>query len=241
MSYHVELILFLFLTCQTRNEKAIPVNPVIETVQPVVTSSLPVNITQQEEFFVDSLHIGRKSLNKIEVKRFISNDSIFVLIKFYSKQKGLWKLRNKFQFEKDALTGCDTKLSDFNNDGLNDMTYISAVAARGANEVRRLFIYDKNTDKLIYMKNSEDYPNMHYNKGLKCIDAFLVYGGCSTVFLRINGDNLTEFASVELADGLTVTTYDKNGKEKIILRDTANKQFFIRYKNFNPLVEADEY
>ncbi len=52
-----------------------------------------------------------------------------------------------------------SQLEDFNNDGIKDMTYVSAVAARGANEVRRLFIYDKKRDELVYIKNSEDYPN----------------------------------------------------------------------------------
>src|SRR5262249_54416878 len=137
-----------------------------------------------EEFFVDSLHIGQKQFNKVEISRFSTPDSFFVVIKFYSRINKTWQLKQTFEFQKDMEIGCDPKLSDFNNDGHNDLTYVSDVAARGANEVRRLFIYDKTNDKLIYMKNSEDYPNMLYNKTLNCIDAFLIYGGCSTVFLK---------------------------------------------------------
>ena len=73
---------------------------------------------------------------------------------FYTKQKNKWSLRNDFKLWKDGVVGCDTKLADFNNDGLNDMTYISAVAARGANEVRRLFIYDELKDKLVYLNSA---------------------------------------------------------------------------------------
>ena len=123
----------------------------------------------------------------------------------------------------------------------HDITFISGTAARGANEVRRLFIYDDQNKELISIVNSEDYPNMLYNKELDCIDAFLVYGGCSTVFLNIEGDSLKQFASVELNDGLTVSTYDQNGKQKIIKRDKTNKAGFVRYKNFRPLKESDDY
>ena len=91
------------------------------------------------------------------------------------------------------------------------------------------------------MKNSENYPNMLYNKELNCIDAFLVYGGSSTVFLRISGDSLKEFASVEAMDGLTVKEIDRNGKEKIIFQDTTNKAAYIRFKTYKPLKEYDEY
>jgi len=222
----VGLFLLFLISCQGRQEtKAIADNS---------------KFKQLDEYFADSLNIGRKSNNKIDLSLFRTDDSIFVVINFYSKQNEKWVLKNHYEFEKDGITGLDTKLSDFNNDGLNDMTYISAVAARGANEVRRLFIYDKDNDQLTLMKNSEDYPNMLYNKELDCIDAFLVYGGCSTVFLKISGDSLKEFASVELFDGLYVRTYDELGKEKIILEDTAHKGEYERYKNYNPLKEYEE-
>jgi len=82
---------------------------------------------------------------------------------------------------------------------------------------------------------------MLYNKELNCIDAFLVYGGSSTVFLRISGDSLKEFASVEAMDGVTVKEIDRNGKEKIIFQDTKKKAAYIRFKTYKPLKEYDEY
>lgn len=222
----VGLILIFLISCQGRQETKTVVN----------------NLTtkQLDEYFADSLNIGRKSNNKIELSLLRTDDSVFVVINFYSKQSEKWVLKNHYKFEKDGITGLDTKLSDFNNDGLNDITYISAVAARGANEVRRLFIYDKDNDQLTLMKNSEDYPNMRYNKELNCIDAFLVYGGCTTAFLKISGDSLKQFASVELFDGLYVRTYDELGKEKIIFEDTTHKGEYERYKNYNPLKEYEE-
>ena len=216
--------------------------PISKPGQTIIKLEKTIDTVELRKFFADSLNIGRKKYNKIELSLYRTSDSNYVVIKFYSRlNTKAWKLRQTFSFEKDGVTGLDTKLSDFNNDGLKDMTYISNVAARGANELRRLFIYNKHTDKLVYMINSEDFPNMLYNKELNCIDAFLVYGGCSTAFLKINGNLLKEFASVELFDGLTVSIYDKKGKEKIILRDRKNKAFLIRYKNFRPLKEYDVY
>jgi len=236
------LILIFLLSCQNKPSPKATILNIVDTIKATKqTNTTETDTTQLEEFFVDSLNIGRKQRNKIEVSKYRTIDSNYVLIKFYAKQKNSWVLKNEFQFWKDGIVGLDTKLSDFNNDDLNDMTYISAVAARGANEVRRLFIYDKQKDQLVCIKNSESYPNMLYNKELNCIDAFLVYGGCSTVFLNIRGDSLKEFASVELYEGLTVRIYDNNGKEKIIYRDTTNEAGYIRYKNFRPLKEYDEY
>ena len=202
----------------------------------VNAGSILKDTVQLEEFFADSLNIGRNKYNKIELSRYQTLDSNWVIIKFYSKSnEKRWVLTQAFRFERDDIRNCDTKLLDFNNDGLKDMTYISDVAARGANEVRRLFIYDKNKDKLVYMKNSEDYPNMLYNKKLNCIDAFLVYGGCSTVFLKIKGDSLIEFAAVELDNDLRVYEIDIKGNRKIIRQKVDTKMYFVRFTNYKPL------
>ncbi|MCD0490047.1 hypothetical protein LPB86_17535 [Pedobacter sp. MC2016-14] len=189
------------------------------------------------EYFVDSLSIGRPKQNKIELVFLRSIDSSYVVINFYKRtQKDSWTLKQKFNFLKEDLMGCFTELADFNNDGFNDVTYKSLVAARGANDVRNLFIYDGITDQLIYMKNSEDYPNMLYNKKLNCIDAFLVHGGSTTVFLKIEKDSLKEFASVNLDDKINIRLVDKNGKRKYLVKD--KKSDFdphTRFTNFSPL------
>ena len=193
-----------------------------------------------EEIFVDSLSIGKKGQNKIELLKYRISDSNYVIINFYAKRAGEWKFKNKFEQDKDEVLRCDPEISDFNNDKSNDFTYVSTLAARGANQVRRLFIYDKINDQLIYIKNSDEYPNLLYNNELNCIDAFLVYGGCETVFLKLHGDKLVEFASVELSDGLTVTTYDTKGKEKVIYRNKKIKGGYTRYKNYKPLKQYED-
>jgi len=189
------------------------------------------------EVFSDSLQVGRKKLNKFELRRYASGDSNYVFIRFSSKIADKWVVRNEFHFSKDPVADCDPNVSDFNNDGLNDITYVSAVAARGANEVRTLFIYNRKKDNLIYVKNSDQFPNMLYNEELNCIDAFLVSGCNTTVFLKLEADSLRQVASVDQCDSITVKTYDKRGLEKIILKEETNQGDVMRYKNYNPLKE----
>ena len=191
------------------------------------------------DYFVDSTDVGRKSHNKFELSEYILPDSsYYVIIKFYFRQSNKWQKRNEYHFPKDGFSECDPKTSDdFNNDGLNDATYVSGIAARGANEIRTLFIYDKKNDSLAYIKNSANYPNLLYNKQLNCLDAFLVSGCTVTVFLKLEQDTLREFASVDQCDSLTVSTYDKKGNEKVILRRKGDRYGFIRYKNYRPLEE----
>ena len=226
----MKVLFIFFLTFQSVNLNAAPILDQIG------------DTAKLEEFYVDSVNIGRKKFNKIELSKYRTADSCWVSIKFYSSSTGKsWTLKQTFGFEKDDIRDCDMKLSDFNNDGFKDMTYISAVAARGANQVRRLFIYDKIKDRLVYIINSEDYPNMLYNKTLNCIDAFLVYGGSSTVFLRIKGDSLVEFASVQLDNDLRVYETDNKGVRKLIREDNATKMYFVRFKNYKPLIPSDDY
>ena len=238
----IELSFILLLSFRYGSNSAIPVRSTVVILQNVKpTPTIEKDTVSLEEFFVDSVNIGKRKFNKIELSKYRKADSFYVVVKFYSKQNGKWTLKNRYGYEKDGILGLDPKLSDFNNDGLNDLTYISATAARGANEIRRLFIYNRAKDQLISLKNSQEYPNMLYNKELNCIDAFLVSGDCTTVFLKITGDSLKEFASVSLSDGLTVRTYNTKGDEKIIFQDPTNKARFARYMNFNPLKEYDKY
>ncbi len=190
---------------------------------------------QIEEFFSDSLTIGRKGKNKIEISKIRNEDACEVILSFYSREGKNWLLKNRFQFAKDLITDIDPQISDFNNDGYNDITYVSNVAARGANEIRRLLIYDPAKDVLIPIQNSEEYPNMAYNKELNCIDAFLVHGGSSTVFLILEGNQLKEIASVHNDSHRTVYKTDKKGNSILISTDTLNPEdIYMRYKNFDP-------
>jgi hypothetical protein len=195
---------------------------------------------QRIEYFVDSLHIGIPKQNKVELSRYQNEDTSYVTVKFFSWQKDKkWRLIQSFSFEKTG-PGANPKLSDFNNDGYNDLTYNSLSAARGANDIRKLFVYNKKLNKLVCMRNSEDYPNMLYNKELNCIDAFLVHGGSSTVFLHISGDRFIEFARVDLSDDLVVYEIDKNGKEKELKRQPTEWRY-VRFKNYKTLQPYDDY
>ena len=247
--YSYIVIGFLVLTnvsCQNQQYKIS--NGIVETDTNSIAAAKPeesnVDADELVEFFSDDSNIGLPHRNKIEISNFKKSDddipnSNLVVIKFYSLDADRqWKLKQTFEFEKDGIGDCDPKLKDFNNDGYKDITYISAHGARGANELRRLFIYDGKKDELVDIKNSDEYPNLAYNKKLDCIDAWLFYGGTSTVFLKIDGDSLKEFASVREYDGIrTVNVIDENGKEKLLRKDKIKEDGFSRYKNFNPLEE----
>lgn len=234
MKFTLPLLLVFMISCQIPTDE-IPKLSNVDLVKTEKHTSLPESKPVLEESFEDTSKIGRKSLNKIEVARYKDGERNFVIIKFYSKKDNQWVLKNDFQFDKDDLLNCDTKLSDFNNDGLKDMSYISTVAARGANEVRRLFIYDKEKDELVYIKNSENYPNIVYNKDLDCLDAWLFHGATTTVFLKIEEDKLREFASVDTGLYRTVNLIDKDGNRKLISKKKLNdNEVYQRYKNYNP-------
>ncbi|MCO4292631.1 hypothetical protein NF867_07145 [Solitalea sp. MAHUQ-68] len=198
--------------------------------------------TEILETFTDSSKIGDKGKCKIELIKHRVFDNTYVIVKFYTKGPKYWYIQNTYLYECDALMGLAPNISDFNNDKLNDITFISATAARGSNEVRRLFIYDDYEKKLISIVNSQDYPNMLYNKELDCLDAFMIHGGSSTVFARIKGDSLKEFASVHNDNYRTVHEIDKFGIERLLRKDTIinPENIYIRYINYKPLKEYKE-
>lgn len=191
------------------------------------------------EYFSDEKKIGRRGKNRIEIRCFSRGANRFAEIKFYARTEyGAWIEWQSFKFEKDDLTDCDPVVEDFNNDGLKDFTYRSDVAARGANEVRKLFIYDKRQDELVYIKNSEDYPNIAYNKKLNCVDAWAFTATTTTIFLKIEGDMLREFASVSTGLQRIVTVTRNDGTEVILRREKMNPdnlaEVYRRFSSYNP-------
>jgi len=144
-------------------------------------------------------------------------------------------VRNNSTWLKDGISGLQAELADFNNDGYKDVTFVSATAAMGANEIRRLFIYDAVSDSLKFIRNSMDYPNLRYNPKLDCIDGFRVYGGSSTDFLRLQGDSLFMFATVALYEGVVVTTFGADPQGKVVHQDPTYEGGCIRFNNYSPL------
>lgn len=231
------IILIFMLSCNTRQiENESKGNSNTDTISDKTVLVDTISICPEiVETFVDSLSIGRKGETKIELIKHSVFDEIYVIVKFYTKGPDYWYHQNTYLYEGTSLMGFEPQISDFNNDKFNDITFISATAARGANEVRRLFIYDDQEKKLISILNSEDYPNMQYNKELDCIDAFLVHGASTTVFAKIINDSLKTFAYVENnIDFHTIFIVDKNGSEKQ-LNKVKSKGIYVRFKNFKPL------
>lgn len=242
MKLNILILLIFIFSCTARptdNEnKSISVTDTASTTTTI--ASMTATNLEIIETFVDSLNIGKKGGNKIELIKHRVFDDNYVIVKFYTKgpEPNRWYIQNTYIYECNALMNLEPNITDFNNDNFNDITFISSQAARGANEVRRLFIYDDSKRELISIVNSEDYPNMLYNKELNCIDAFLIHGGSSTIFARIKGDSLKEFASVHNDSHRTVFEIDKSGKKKLLRRDkTDPENVYVRYINYKPLKE----
>jgi hypothetical protein len=196
--------------------------------------------TEILETFVDSMNIGKKGKTKVELIKHRVFDDIYVIVKFYTKGPSYWYHQNTYMYEGTGLREFEPNISDYNNDKYNDISFISATAARGANEVRRLFIYEDYEKKLISIANSEEYPNMLYNEELDCIDAFLVHGTSSTEFARIVEDSLKTFASVYNGlDFHTISRVDTRGNRKEI-KKVKSRGEYIRFKNFDPLEQYKE-
>lgn len=204
-----------------------------------------------DEKFVDSLNIGFKGMNKVEIEKF-RNDSTedhLVILNFYKKdsirdfkdQKNMgyrWEQVNRFYFEKDGLTGIDSEIEDFNNDGFKDLTYRSGIAGRGGNTIRTLFIFNPMDKSFVHVKNSDNYPNLSYNPKLNCINSLILTGSTITSYLTIKKDSLFEFARVDVSDKIVVEERDSLGKFHVIEEKKFNgndKDFYIPFMNYKPL------
>lgn len=232
--------LFLIFGCNNPKEKKSLILVKKEESTIIKKDSVKeINEIVLRERFTDSTNIGIKGQYKIELNSYNNMDSTYVEIKLSEKQNNHWLQKQKIVLPKDGVVSCDPKTIDFNNDKLNDFTFQSSVAARGANEIRTLLIFEKTIGKLKLITNSDNYPNLQYNKVLNCIDSWMVYGGTSTVFLKIDQDSLREFAVVELFDDYReVYLVDKKGKHKTLKKEKIKDlEVYTRFKNFNPLIE----
>jgi hypothetical protein len=215
----------------------IVVNAPLAPSIPAVPESASVDIVTEEfiDTFTDEKRIGRKRKNKVELKCIDRGDIRSAKIDFFSRARdGTWTRRQTIELPTSNLMACSPEVKDFNNDGFGDLTFISGTAARGANEIRTLFIYDKNRDELLHIKNSEDYPNLEYNKKLDCIDSWMFHGATTTVFLRIEGDELKDFASVDTGTELVVTLRGKYGRKEISRKRMNLDDVYTRYSSYDP-------
>lgn len=189
-----------------------------------------------EESFSNETEIGRRRKNRLEIRCVSGNDRVQAEIVFYSLSKTKeWKRKQSLRFENLNYGGCDPKITDFNNDGYKDLTFRSGQAARGANEIRTLLIYDSKKDELIHIKNSAEYPNLEYNKKLDCVDAWAFHGATTTIFLRLEGDMLREFASVDTGAERVVTITRRSGERVVIRREPMKEdEVYTKYSTFDP-------
>jgi len=239
-NYTVLFFLFLIFGCNNPKEKKSLIIVKKEERTIIKKDSVKeINEIVLRESFIDSSNIGIKGKYKIELYSYNNMDSTYVEIKLSEKKNNHWFQKQKLEFPKDGVVSCDPKIIDFNNDKLNDFTFKSSVAARGANEIRTLLIFEKITGKLKLITNSDNYPNLQYNEVLNCIDSWMVYGGSSTVFLKIDQDSLKEFAGVELFENYReIYLVDKKGKHKTLKKEKIKDlEVYTRFKNFKPLIE----
>jgi len=195
------------------------------------------------ESFSNGSEIARRGQNKIEIDilekpgvDLASRPNQVAVVRFYAKdQSESWVLRQKLEIESHSLAESDPEIKDFNDDGMRDITFRSNTAARGANDVRTLLIYDFKNDLLVHIKNSEDYPNLQYNNTLNCIDAWMFHGATTTVFLRLDGDTLKEFASVDTGSERVVTVTQADGLKRVIREEKMDEaDVYTRYRTFDP-------
>ncbi|MFD1605081.1 XAC2610-related protein [Flavobacterium artemisiae] len=214
------------------------------TKKPLKKNSNPKTAESKEvysytETFADSTKIALPGKYKIEIEQTENDTLMTVYFKLFQKENNKWKLTQNYALSKESAIPLLTEIKDFNNDGLNDFTINYFAAARGANEIRKLFIFSKKENKFIEIKNSDDYPNLAYNEKLNCIDALSVYGGTTTTFLKLNKNTLTEFAKVDFDDGKVESYLIRNNVETKLHSETykGSSDFMIRFINYDPIEE----
>jgi hypothetical protein len=236
------ILLLVFVGCKDvkHTEKAVPDGNTQMPATSTAKANEEVNWPIVHELYADSTQIGIKGKNKIEMKCVSEEDTMYTDIRLYTKVNQKWVQKQQLRWHFNLASISPPKYTDFNNDGCGDFCYTSDIAARGANDVQTLFIFDKASGTMRRVKNAEEYPNLQYNRKLKCIDAFAVYGGSTSYFLTIDADTLRPFADVTLFDGrLVVTRYNKKGTRKLIKQE-ASVDDFRRFKNVEPLEEYTE-
>ncbi|MBW1658398.1 XAC2610-related protein [Flavobacterium quisquiliarum] len=241
------LIIFVFLAnCNKSSEHNKTSSKVVMNQKEIKNQVKHKIIKAEESFtetetFIDSTRIAEKGKYKIEITQTTIDNNTNVSFKLFLKQNDKWKNIQKYSLPKESDIPLITEIEDFNNDGFNDFTIHYSTAGRGANDIRKLFIFSNKEHKFIEIKNSDLYPNLQYNEKLDCIDALSVYAGSSTTFLKLRKDHLVEFARVDFMDGkIEIYLIEKNKKRKLRSETySGSNDEMIRFINYNPLEEYD--
>ncbi|MFA7325112.1 MAG: hypothetical protein WC121_00465 [Candidatus Kapaibacterium sp.] len=201
------------------------------------------SFTQDEkifESFVDSISINQNLSFKVEFLRYglKPDKDHWVKIIFLKKEINYWEEVFRFESERNQTHINFPKLEDFNSDGFLDFSYVPFLAAKGANELRELFVFDSVSNNFIHIKNSSDYPNLKYNVEFDNYTGWAFHGGTTQYFLSLEVDTLIELASIDINGferGLTI--YDRNGEVSFSKFDSIQEEGFPFYKNYDPIEE----
>lgn len=188
------------------------------------------------ESFVDSLHFGQKTINKIQVYKINSEETTLAQVNLYELINNKWNITDSLQLKVSTVHDLHVEIKDFDNDDFNDIIFTSGDAARGGNIVQTLILFDSDNKQLKWIKNSEYYPNLLYNEKLDCIDAVILTGGQTTYFLKIQDDSLKAFANVDQRNGrITVEILDSDGNWLETASKKEDPEGFDRFINFQPI------
>lgn len=178
----------------------------------------------------------KKGKYRLRIKFGKNNPSVTFKL-FEKNDAGKWKLlqTENLQRENPLFETLDTS-EDLNNDGFRDIKIGWANAGRGSNSLEKLFIFDPDQKKLVNIINSQDYPNLHYNKVRNCITAYAFYGENTTYFLDIKANKLEEIGRVDW-DGEFATSYRIENGNEILLRKIPYKsdEATVFFDDFDPI------
>lgn len=219
-------VIVLFLSC----------NKKVESKTVLSNKSAPLLLLDTIEVFKDSMNFGQKQNNKIEIYKIGTDEDVIAKVYLYEKRKNQWKIVDTLTLEAVRINDLETRIEDFNNDHFKDVIFTTGMAARGGNNMQSLILFSSTDKSLKWIKNSERYPNLMYNEKLDCIDSCILTGGQTTYFLKIKGDSLNEFASVDQRDGRVIAeVLDVNGKWKEIANINDDPEGFDRFIDFDPI------
>lgn len=235
MLMYLKLILPIFLfwiySCQSHKSEGKNKSTVKAEFQAIQVDTIAT--------LIDSVNVGNKRKNKVCALLLQAKDSVpQIQLLFYAKDKQGWKL--SFSFKEDYWHPSQLfklQFFDFNSDGYKDILYSKGTGVRGGNSIRSMFIYDNKGDSLVYIINSDDYPNLHYNKKTNSINSIILTGSTETFFMRLCENELKPFAKI-LQEGQKIVVYElgKTGKDSIILVDSTTKYGEIElFNNYKPL------
>ncbi|MCL1668138.1 hypothetical protein M2T82_08705 [Elizabethkingia ursingii] len=194
---------------------------------------------QKAELFSDSKTVIKPGKYKINITQRNNKTESVVSFDLFRKSGNKWSKIQNGSFKKPSdLPLFITTDEDLNNDGYNDLKISYAQAARGANEIEKLLIFNPKTQKLIEIINSQEYPNLHYNARRNCITSYMFYGGNATYFLHIKQNKLEGFGKVEFSND-SIYSYKIKNKKEVLLKKQAYKSNdgAVFFSNFDPVEE----